>query len=257
MPIRSRQPLNPLIAFLRTQARRSLERTALGRSLLRRYRERHEHQRNESLGHAQAVFTHHFETRAWNNDESLSGPGSTLQYTENIRKELPILVDRLGVTRILDAPCGDFNWFQAIPWTRSITYQGGDIVPALVAQNQSRYGQAGREFSHLDITRDPLPPADLWLCRDCLFHLSNEDIHRALQNFLRSGIPYLLTSTHPGCDVIRDIPTGSFRLLNLCLPPFRLGPPVLELEDWIEGFPERRLSLWRREDIAVALTHRL
>ncbi len=41
----------------------------------------------------------------------------------------------------------------------------------------------------------PLPKADLWLCRDVLFHLPNKDVITVLANFANSEIPYLLTTT--------------------------------------------------------------
>lgn len=238
------------IDSLKAQARRGLEGTVFGAHILKIYRRWQDRQRFQALGAPEEVFTHHYANREWNSDESVSGPGSTLHYTENIRKELPCLVEALGVTRILDAPCGDFNWFKAIHWTREILYLGGDIVPDLITQNQARHGHEQRHFTRLDITKDPLPEADLWLCRDCLFHLSNQDIRMALENFVRSRIPYLLTSTHTSCEVNEDIPTGSFRLLNLTLAPFHLPLPIQEMEDWIEGYPERRLSLWSHDDVA-------
>jgi len=195
------------------------------------------------------VFRHHFESNSWGNAESVSGAGSTLQYTENIRKELPALVEELGVRVILDAPCGDFNWFKAVEWKTPVSYLGGDIVEPLIERNQILYGTEGRRFLHLNIINAPLPSADLWLCRDCLFHLSERDIFLALDNFLHSKIEYLLTSVHGQCELNTDIPSGWFRLLDLRLPPFSLGQPIRLIDDWIEGYPVRHLALWRRDDL--------
>jgi hypothetical protein len=199
------------------------------------------------------VFRHYFEAESWGNAETVSGAGSTLLYTANIRKELPVLVEALGVRVVLDAPCGDFNWCKVVEWKTPVSYLGGDIVEPLVERNQSLYGTEDRNFLHLDIVNTPLPSADLWLCRDCLFHLSERDIFFALDNFLRSDIEYMLTSIHGECVVNTDIPTGGFRLLNLELPPFRLGPPLRLIEDWIPGYPVRYLALWRREALREAL----
>jgi hypothetical protein len=49
-------------------------------------------------------------------------------------------------------------------------YMGGDIVEKLIQQNQSKYGDPHTRFITIDIVKDLLPQADLWLCRDCLFH---------------------------------------------------------------------------------------
>jgi hypothetical protein len=46
-----------------------------------------------------------------------------------------------------------------------------------------------------DLTRDPLPKVDLVLCRDCLVHLSFDDIYESLDNLRRSGSMLLLTTT--------------------------------------------------------------
>jgi len=218
-----------------------------GTTLLRRRTTLIERRRLARIGNAKEVFLHHYEAKTWGDDESVSGAGSTIRYTENIRKIIPHIVDDLGALVILDAPCGDYNWFRMIEWERQIAYIGGDIVEPLVQQNESRFGSESRKFITLDIVHDSLPSADLWLCRDCLFHLSNRDIFLVLNNFIGSGIPYILTSTHPKCDRNDDIPTGSFRLINLQLPPFSLGKPVQVIDDWIEGFPVRQLALWKRK----------
>ena len=195
------------------------------------------------------IFDYYYQNNTWGDSESVSGPGSTLAYTENIRTKIPELVEELGVFIILDSPCGDFNWFRAIEWNRSISYIGADIVKPLIDKNQLLYGDAIKRFISLDITNDKLPQADLWLCRDCLFHLSYKDIAIAIQNFLTSDIRYILTSNHQNCTKNKDITTGSFRLLNLELPPFNLGKPIMVIDDWIEGFPERQLCLWERNTL--------
>ena len=135
----------------------------------------------------------------------------------------------------------------------AMTYIGGDIIPGLVSDNQQQFGDAHTRFAVIDITTDRLPEADLWLCRDSLFHLSDADILSALRNFVRSEIGYLLTTTHPECALNTDIPTGSSRLLNLELAPFSLPEPAERIDDWIEGHPVRQLCLWNRASIARVL----
>lgn len=155
----------------------------------------------------------------------------------------------------LDAPCGDYNWFSAVDREPGFEYIGADIVPALVERNQSHYGGARVRFMRLDIVRDPLPPVDLWMCRDCLFHLSNRDIFSVLANLLRSQIPLFLSTTHFECAGNKDMATGGYRFLNLELPPFQLGEPMEVIDDWIEGFPKRKMALWRTGDLARALAN--
>lgn len=228
-----------------------------GKTILRFARSYRAHRRfaqQVSLtGDAKTIFLHHYETNEWGDAESRSGPGSTLRYTENIRRLIPQLVSEYGIRTILDAPCGDYNWFRMIEWISSVSYMGGDIVPDLIERNRTLYGDNNTTFMNLDIVNDPLPKADMWLCRDCLLHLSERDIFLAFDNFIKSDIPYILTSTHPECDVNSDIPTGWCRQLNLQLPPFTLGTPIRVMGDWIEGHPVRHLAMWEREAVKTAL----
>jgi len=204
-------------------------------------------------GDRHTIFTQIHQVNHWGDSESLSGPGSTLAYTQNIRTELPKLWERLGTRVILDAPSGDFNWFRAIPRSRELHYIGGDIVENLVRANRENYTDSQTRFMHLDIISGPLPDADFWLCRDCLFHLPTGDVLSVLRNFSMSRIPFLCTSVHPQCEVNSDIGTGDFRLLNLERPPFNFGKAIAYIDDWIEGYPQRQLALWHRRDVANAL----
>ena len=110
------------------------------------------------------------------------------------------------------------------------------------------------ESGLLDLTRDPLPKADLLFSRDCLVHLSFADVRRALGGVLRSGIPYLLTTTFPGGASNEDIVTGDWRPLDLERPPFSFPRPLRLIEEGCtEGdgrFAGKSLGLWRVADLA-------
>ena len=200
-----------------------------------------------------SAFTYIYETNQWKNHESRSGVGSTVEYTEMLRGHLVALVEELGIKRFLDAPCGDYHWFRLIPRTNDFFYVGGDIVPSLIESNREKYSDDKTEFQVLDIRNDTIPKAELWLCRDCLFHMSYKDIILVIDNFLASDVRYLLTSTHTECDANMNIFTSAFRQLNLELPPFNFPPAIRYIEDWIEGFPIRRLGLWERDHLAESL----
>lgn len=196
------------------------------------------------------IFTEHYNQNVWINDQSLSGDGSTIEYTENLRKELPVLFEKFEIRSILDAPCGDYNWFQHVDRRENISYIGGDIVPDLISKNNEKYGNATTSFRKLDITTDPLPGADVMICRDVLFHFSDKDIMRFFKNFLDSEIKFILTTSHTECRKNFDILTGQFRLLDLEKPPFNFRDPLFAIDDWNEGFPVRKMFLWKREAIA-------
>jgi len=199
------------------------------------------------------VFTRIFQRNEWHNGESVSGHGSSLAYTANLRKELPALFTKHAIRSVFDAPCGDFNWMRQVVKEDDIDYRGGDIVRELVESNTRKYDARHLAFSIFDITIDEFPRADVWLCRDCLFHLSYSDIYKALANFSRSQIPFLLTTTHLNPDRVpnRDIRSGGYRTLDLFSPPFSLPTDVAHrIADWIEPFPPREVCLWTRAQVA-------
>ena len=132
----------------------------------------------------QKIYSHNY----WNNPESVSGFGSTLKYTELIRREIPLVIHKYNIKSIFDAPCGDFNWMQHVLHDVSVEYIGADIVPDLVAANNQQFGSDRISFVECDIVTDRLPGSDLMICRDCLFHLSESDIKSFFRNFASSDI---------------------------------------------------------------------
>jgi hypothetical protein len=166
---------------------------------------------------------------------------------------LPQLFAELNIRSIIDAPCGDFNWMQHVIQDE-LDYRGMDVVPAIVAQNQSRYAKANINFLLGDITQGPLSAADLIICRDGLVHVPLQAGCRALHQFKRSGAKYLLATTYPATSTNRDAPVGSWRSLNLCLPPFNLAAPLQVLSDPSDdtgAHPDKSLGLWDLNAIAL------
>jgi hypothetical protein len=195
-------------------------------------------------------FTHAYEENTWQDAESVSGPGSTLTYTSELRATLPAIVRALGCRSMLDAPCGDFNWMKAVD-LEGVAYTGADIVQPMIERLQAEWPQ--HRFVCLDITKDPMPKADFVLVRDVLFHLSNVDIVRVLENFLRSGSEWLATSHSFHVTEMIDVPSDptTFRPVNLMAPPFHFGPPDHLLKDYVPGFLPRWLGIWPRDSIAA------
>lgn len=204
-------------------------------------------------------FTEIFNSNAWNNSESVSGTGSSLEATEMLRSKLPGIFEELKVNSIFDAPCGDFNWMKLIFDSSEIKYTGADIVSKIVDNNNLQYSKANISFIKLDITGNKFPKADLMFCRDCLFHLSFSDIRKVLINFVNSDIDYLMTTTHVNLTAFEnsDIPSGDYRKIDLFSEPF--GFPrdtIAEVADWLEPEPERKMCVWTRDQIARVLDNR-
>jgi SAM-dependent methyltransferase len=201
----------------------------------------------------QSVFSKIYREKAWGGDESASGPGSTRDRASTFVPQILELFAALEVKSVLDAPCGDFNWAGDIAGADD-SYAGVDIVPELIATNTERFGTDRVRFLCGDLTRDPLPRADLILCRDCLVHFSFADISAALRNFRRSGAAFLLTTTFvdPGRRNV-NIRSGGWRALNLEQSPFRFPPPIALIDEHCEHSGglgrDKRLALWPIDSI--------
>lgn len=193
------------------------------------------------------VFGEIYRRNIWGYKETASGGGSTLHNTQRVRESLPGLIGDLGVRTLLDLPCGDFHWLSKIELPVS-RYIGGDIVPELVERTADQHTRPDRTFLRIDLCNDPLPEADLLLCRDCFIHLSEDMIFRAIDNILRSNIRYLLTTTFPD-GRNRSIRTGDFFNIDLCASPYNFPAPARVLEDWVPPFDRRQLALWEVESL--------
>jgi len=189
------------------------------------------------------------DTNLWGAPASTSGLGSEMDATAALRAELPRLLQRLGVTSLLDAPCGDAGWINQA--NLSVHIIGADIVPSLIERLQARAaaGEIKGEYHLADITRDRLPRCDAILCRDALVHLSFANIERAVANFRASGAGWLIATTFPEWQTNGDCGDGDWRALNFERAPFNWGPPVeLVNENCLEaggGWRDKSLGVWR------------
>lgn len=200
-----------------------------------------------------SVFDSIFASNMWGSCESRSGPGSARDFTRRYGPRLTALVRRMGWRSMLDAPCGDLAWMSDLLTELSIEYIGGDVSKLVVEEVKAKHPQL--DVRVFDICRDQFPLVDVWHCRDCFFHLPEQDIRSALQSFLASGIPWALLTTHRGLlHRNLDVAAGGFRLLDLERPPFSFPPAVEYIADFRPGreYP-RYVGLWPRDSIARAL----
>ncbi|MFZ0040366.1 MAG: glycosyltransferase [Solirubrobacteraceae bacterium] len=203
-------------------------------------------QREVGTSSHRAVFTDIYERELWRvGGESSSGPGSQREHTTQLQHELPELLARLGVHRLLDIGCGDFNWMRDVELGTDL-YVGVDVVFDVVLNNRLEYGNSRRHFLQRDVTRDPLPQADLVLCRDVLIHFPDDDLVTAMQAIIGSGARYLMAGTFVDRRENRPIALGDWRPVNLRLPPLSMPPPL----DWLvetppeSGYDDKRLAVW-------------
>jgi len=209
----------------------------------------------ENCSDAKGVFDQIFRDNFWASSESRSGVGSETCFAYRYSQRLKDCLLHQNLRTIFDAPCGDLNWMAGLATNDLIYYIGGDISTHVIQAAQTSYPDI--DLRVFDICQDPFPQADVWHCRDCLFHLPFQAIHQALANFSRSTIPYALITSHHAKWLHKnlDVNFGGFRLLDLCQPPISLPLPLLSIVDYRRGrdFP-RYVCLWSREQIAKSIS---
>jgi hypothetical protein len=209
--------------------------------------------------YSRGEWTEHFGQK-W---EYFGGGGSGVGYTESLRAQLPAFFKRWNVKTFLDASCGEFTWARYVDWT-GINYIGGDIVKGKIDKLKKDFPQ--HTWYELDVINDPLPDADVWMCRDTTFHFPMHFIQKTFRNFLKSNIKYILTTSHQGPwdstrhrltqeQVTQNIPLtkfGDFMNINLFKAPFNFPVPLDRLDDtnYIVCPLQRELVLFDRETIA-------
>lgn len=200
-------------------------------------------------------------TNYWSDKESVSGAGSNKTQTLNAIYNIDKILDDYNIQSILDAPCGDFNWMDDLLKKRiklkkkKIQYLGVDIVQELILNLKKKYFAKNINFICLDIINANLPNLDLLICRDCLIHFSNQDIHKIISNFLESKIKYILVTDSIVDDSFNnyEIETGEFRKLDLTKKPFNLPKNHLfQFNDVCNVKTkkyETKMTLWSRKDL--------
>lgn len=194
-------------------------------NLLRKFRNR---KRNNSISqnvsvlkseNIEDIFNNHYKRNFWGSNESWSGKGSELNQTKYVIEAINDVIKSYNITSILDVPCGDFNWIRYSDVIK-VDYLGGDIVESLIENNNKVFKNKSLKFQKLDITKDKLPKVDLIFVRDCLVHLSYDNIFEAFERIKESGSKYLLTTSFMGREINMDIKNGDWRPLNLQIEPF-------------------------------------
>lgn len=214
--------------------------------------------RNKALAYSlrnkinnEELFTHVYQDSLSREIESASGVGSTLIQTQNIRKELPIIVEKFNIQTIVDAPCGDLNWMKEFLNDFKGEYIGIDIVKPIIDKLSLHFKHKSKKinFIHSDLLLiEVLPKADLLIARDFLFHLSLKDINNFLNLVKKSNIKYILTTSYESStreNINTDIKTGGFRAIDLLLPPFNFSDKyIYKFIDSSPPEPVRYSILW-------------
>ena len=145
------------------------------------------------------LFTNTYVNNGWTQDGSVSGLGSSLDYTENIRNVLVDIIKENHIKTIWDCSCGDWNWMKEIK-DELPNYIGNDIVDRLVEINNETYGSDTIRFQCGDMLEElrklKTMSIDLIICRHTLEHLPTQyaidvvkEIHRVSKHSLITSNP--------------------------------------------------------------------
>lgn len=143
------------------------------------------------------AFDKTYRTKLWGEiegEEFFSGPGSLEEFAAPYTSWLTQFIAERNINTIVDLGCGDFRVGRRICAANSVNYVGVDIVPDLIAYNQSQFGSENISFKCANIIEDELPNGDLCLIRQVFQHLSNKQISRVLTSC--SKFTYLLVTEH-------------------------------------------------------------
>lgn len=183
-------------------------------------------------------------------DVPLSGTGSTLDATAALRNWLPGMLATLEARTLLDIGCGDFTWMRTVELP--CRYVGLDLVASVIAANEAAFADDRHAFQIGNAVADPLPAADVALCREVLFHLSFADAKALLRNVVGSGVQWLMLTTDAATRFNADIESGGARFLNLEIAPFNLGAPD-HFVDEPASWRGRKVGVWSAARVKAAL----
>jgi hypothetical protein len=189
--------------------------------------------------------------------ETVSGSGSTLMTTRNVRRAISHMIANQFFNSLLDVGCGDFNWMSTINLS-GIRYLGVDCVETLIEHNQQHWMQPNVRFETWDIVEDIPKTHDLVLCRDLFTHFSQQDIVKAFNNIKKSGSRYIAITanvpkmgkeklvTQREADLNKDSLSGYWHPGNMCSAPFFFPVPLFSIP---ETEPGKMLGVWRLNDL--------
>ena len=166
-----------------------------------------------------------YENNEWGHG---SGEGSLEIHTRGYRTFLQDFLSQQKITTVVDMGCGDWQFSQLINWD-GVTYQGYDVVPAIVTRNNEEFSRSNVSFSLYSGNTAELPAADLLIAKDVLQHLPNQIVLDFLSSLEKYKYAILTNCTNPknANDVNNDIELGGFRYIDLRMPPFCLNATLV------------------------------
>jgi len=126
----------------------------------------------------------------WNSRYSSGGNSGYGSYGDQLAKKLDWICP-LDFDSITEMGCGDFNFGAHILLRHDATYTGMDISDVVVKTNNEC-------FPHKFISSvEEIPPADLLMCVDVLFHiLDDKDYEEMLNRLEQAWTKYLVITAY-------------------------------------------------------------
>ena len=150
---------------------------------------------------AKDVFSEIYSKNLWGGEkgEFYSGVGSRYAPADLYADVILKFIKEMGIRSVVDLGCGDFEIGRRLAHACD-RYIGVDVVPALIDRNSRLYGTSNISFISADISREPLPHAELCLVRQVFQHMSNAEIGAVLQE-ARKYRHLIVTEHHPAAPV--------------------------------------------------------
>lgn len=168
------------------------------------------------------IFTNIYKYNLWGFG---SGTGSLkfnnepyIEYLNNFLKE------KNDIHSILDIGCGDWQLNKHIDFTNK-EYLGIDIVENVIKKNKILYSKKNIKFLCKNILEFDLPKADLYIVKDVIQHLSDDNIKILLNKLKKNNrFKYLLIINDVSNLNLNhfDIPDGMYKPIDITKSPFNL-----------------------------------
>jgi hypothetical protein len=175
---------------------------------------------------------------------------SSIAYTQRLRDCMQKMFKSHNIRSMFDAGCNDCTWASRLD--NSIEYHGGDISLSMISQAWFKHPEL--DVIVHDATTDAFPLVDVLFVRDVTIHLCQRDKWLLLDNWVRSGIPWILitqdSDVNENKDVAYDNEINQFpvAVVNWHLDPWKFPEPT----DRIYEMPDssgKTMSLWHVDQL--------
>jgi 2-polyprenyl-3-methyl-5-hydroxy-6-metoxy-1,4-benzoquinol methylase len=175
-----------------------------------------------------------------------SGPGSSLNYTNEIRTFLNNFISENFINTVCDLGCGDLNWIKHTK-AFNVDYTGIDIVENLIIEHKINHPT--KKFYTKDIISESVTEEneifDLIIIRDVIFHIKIKDIFSLFENIKNKFKYILITSCNNSINEDNHDPNCHFSKVNLEIEPFNKTKGKIVAD---ESHSDRKILLFKHND---------